>query len=133
MSPEQSADYILGYTCGNDLTSVNIHDRDHHLARSKALDQFCPLGPTLVTDLDTSNLEISSFINGERTQHNYTGDRILNDFETIAMVSNYITLNPGDVILTGTPVGAMESVVKPGDTMDIDIEGIGRLSNRIVK
>ena len=124
-------DYILGYTCGNDVTSNNIAGRDWHLARSKAVDTFAPIGPYLVEDIDTSNLKIQSFINGKKTQDSFTSDRILNDYQCLELVSKYITLYPGDVIFTGTPAGATDAVVKPGDKVNIEIENIGILENNI--
>ena len=127
VSVEEAEDYILGYTIGSDVTAENIHGRDWHLARSKALDSFAPLGPFLVTDLDTTDLEIGTRINGRLSQHGRTSDRIVNDREAISLVSQFLTLNQGDVILTGTPAGARDSVVKGGDVVAHWIEGIGEL------
>jgi 2-keto-4-pentenoate hydratase/2-oxohepta-3-ene-1,7-dioic acid hydratase in catechol pathway len=127
----EADEYILGYTCGNDITAENILGRDWHLARSKGLDTFCPLGPYLVREVDTSDLRISSFINGKMTQDSRTSDRVLNDRESVALVSKYFTLSPGDIILTGTPKGATDAVVKPGDQVRIEIENIGILINNI--
>ena len=94
----KAKDYIFGFTCGNDVTSENIYNRDWHLARSKALDTFAPLGPNLVSNIDTTNLKIKSFINGKITQNSFTNDRILNDYECLELVSKYMTLYPGDII-----------------------------------
>jgi 2-keto-4-pentenoate hydratase/2-oxohepta-3-ene-1,7-dioic acid hydratase in catechol pathway len=124
-------DYILGYTCGNDITSENILGRDWHLARSKGLDTFCPLGPYIVKDLDTENLYIRSYINDKMVQNSHTNDRILNDRESVCLISKYITLEPGDVILTGTPKGATDAVIRKGDTIKIEIENIGTLVNTV--
>ena len=124
-------EYILGYTCGNDVTAENISGRDWHLARSKAPDTFCPLGPGLVKDVDTSDLRIESFINGKQTQCSRTSDRVMNDFESLSLASRYFTLRPGDVILTGTPAGATDAIIRPGDKVDIRIENIGELSNTV--
>jgi 2-keto-4-pentenoate hydratase/2-oxohepta-3-ene-1,7-dioic acid hydratase in catechol pathway len=131
VSVEQANDHILGYTCGNDVTAENILNRDWHLARSKGLDTFCPLGPHLVKGIDTRNLKIESFINDHQTQSSRTSDRVLNDQESVALVSKYFSLKPGDVILTGTPAGATDAVVKPGDKVDIKIEHIGTLTNHV--
>ena len=122
ISLDQANDYILGYTCGNDITAENIYDRDWHLAISKGLDTFAPIGPYLVQDIDTRDLKILSTINGRVTQQSMTGDRILNDQECIALVSKYFTLNPGDVIMTGTPAGARDAVVYPGDEVTLSGE-----------
>ena len=131
ISVEDADEYILGYTCGNDITAENILGRDWHLARAKGLDTFCPVGPYLIKDIDTSDLRISSYINGKMTQDSRTSDRILNDRESVALVSKYFTLFPGDIILTGTPKGATEAIVKPGDEVRIEIENIGTLINKI--
>ena len=132
ISLDQANDHILGYTCGNDITADNIYDRDWHLAISKGLDTFAPIGPYLVQDIDTSNLKILISINGNITQESMTSDRILNDQECIALVSKYFTLNPGDIIMTGTPAGARDAVVSPGDEVVIQIENIGSLRNSII-
>ena len=129
----QADEYILGYTCCNDITAENIHNRDWHLAISKGLDTFAPIGPYLIQDIDTNDLDIHSSINGKTTQRSKTSDRILNDQECVALVSNYFTLNPGDVIMTGTPAGAMDAVVQPGDEVVVEIEDIGCLRNCIIK
>jgi 2-keto-4-pentenoate hydratase/2-oxohepta-3-ene-1,7-dioic acid hydratase in catechol pathway len=131
VSVEDADEYILGYTCGNDITAENILGRDWHLARAKGLDTFCPLGPYLIKNIDTSDLRISSYINGKMTQDSRTSDRVLNDRESVALVSKYFTLYPGDIILTGTPKGATEAIVKPGDEVRIEIQNIGTLINKV--
>lgn len=132
IAPHRAPDHILGYVIANDVTARNVHARDHHLGRSKAIDTFCPLGAVLNTDIDTGDLELSTTINGRRTQHGRTRDRILDDAGVLALVSRYITLAPGDLILTGTPAGAMDSVVRSGDEAVLDIPGLGTLANPIV-
>src|SRR5438128_2120723 len=97
----EASDCILGYTIGSDMTAANVHGRDWHLGRSKALDNFAPLGPFLVTDIDTSDLELGTRINGRVYQHGRTSDRIMNDCEAVSLLSQFVTLSPGDVILTG--------------------------------
>ncbi|MBL7131544.1 MAG: fumarylacetoacetate hydrolase family protein [Candidatus Omnitrophica bacterium] len=130
---QEAEDYILGYTCGNDITCLNILNRDWHLARSKGLDTFCPLGPFLIKDIDTSRLQLKSFINENVTQNSNTSDRILSDKETVSLVSRFVTLFPGDVILTGTPAGATDAIIKPGDEIKVEIESIGILKNYVKK
>ncbi len=127
----KAKDYIFGFTCGNDVTSENIYNRDWHLARSKALDTFAPLGPNLVSNIDTTNLKIKSFINGKITQNSFTNDRILNDYECLELVSKYMTLYPGDIIFTGTPAGATDAIIKVGDEVIIEIENVGKLMNKV--
>lgn len=130
--PKQVADHVLGYTIGNDITASNLYGRDHHLARSKGLDGFCPLGPALFLGMPPSNLQIRTTINGNVTQQGSTNDRILGDIESVALLSKYVTLEPGDVILTGTCAGAMESLVVPGDEVELSIEGLGVLVTRFI-
>jgi 2-keto-4-pentenoate hydratase/2-oxohepta-3-ene-1,7-dioic acid hydratase in catechol pathway len=127
VSPADAGDYVLGYTVGSDVTARNVHGRDHHLARSKALDSFAPMGPYLVSGIDTSDLEMTTLINGETYQSGTTSEMILDSTECVSLVSKYITLRPGDAILTGTPAGAMQSLVKPGDHVRHEIEGVGVL------
>lgn len=127
ISPSQAKDYILGYSIGSDITAKNISNRDHHLARSKALDNFGPVGPYLVTDLETNNIGLQTFIDGKEFQNGNTNDRILNDFESVSLISKYITLEAGDAIFTGSPAGAMSSIVKPGSKVKHHIDNIGDL------
>lgn len=124
--------FVLGHTIGNDITAVNVHGRDHHLARSKGLDGFCPLGPHLLPGMPAPGLTIETRINGRVTQSGNTADRILGDAAAVAFVSKFVTLEPGDVILTGTCAGAMESIVRGGDAVAVSIEGIGRLETTFV-
>lgn len=123
--------YIFGFTIGNDVTMENILDRDHHLARSKAWDTFCPLGPYIETELNTDNLFLTNKINGIIYQNSNTNKRILNDSQIVSLISKVMTLYPGDVILTGTPANAEESVIKDGDIVSMEIKGLGKLTNKI--
>ena len=122
--------YIFGYTIGNDVTMENILRRDHHLARSKACDTFCPLGPFIETDLNSDNLYLTNKINETIYQQSNTNNRIMNDAEIISFVSKFITLYPGDVILTGTPSNAENSLIYDGDIVSMEIEGLGQLTNQ---
>ena len=130
---EEAEDYIFGYTIGNDVTMRNILGRDHHLARSKACDTFCPLGPFIETDLDTSNLRLQNKINDKLFQDSTTQYRILKDCEIVSLISNLITLMPGDVILSGAPAGAEDSKIKNGDKVTVSIDKLGELTNFVVK
>ena len=127
VSPEEAGDYILGYTVGSDVTARNIHGRDHHLARSKALDSFAPMGPCVVTGIGAGDLSMTTLINGEVYQSGSTSDMILNPCECVSLLSRYVTLKRGDAIMTGTPAGAMSSLVEPGDKVRQEIENIGVL------
>jgi 2-keto-4-pentenoate hydratase/2-oxohepta-3-ene-1,7-dioic acid hydratase in catechol pathway len=128
---EEASEAILGVTVGNDVTTQNVFGRDHHLARSKSLPSFCPIGDYLTTGFDTSNLEMITQINGQKTQKSTTQRRILNEIEALVLISKYIPLSPGDLVLTGTPAGAMDSLISPGDSAILSIAGVGTLSNKI--
>ena len=125
--PEEAEDYILGYTIGSDITAANKYSRDHHLALSKAGDGFAPIYNWINTDLSTENLIISTKINGKVLQQDSTKNRIWNDCESVANLSKYFTLKKGDLIFTGTPAGAMDSIIRDGDFVEHSIQNIGTL------
>ncbi len=127
----QAPDVILGYTVANDVTMSNCLGRDHHLARSKGWDTFCPLGPAIVSGVDTSALPMTNTINDKVMQQSATDKRILGDAEVVSFLSRFFTLFPGDVILTGTPANAENSVIAGGEVVEVSIEGIGTLSNTV--
>lgn len=131
VSPQEAAEFILGHTVANDITMSNCLGRDHHLARSKGWDTFCPLGPAIVTGVDTASLKMSNSINGELMQNSSTDRRILDDGEVVSFISRFCTLEPGDVILTGTPANAENSVIRDGDSVTVSIEGLGTLTNPV--
>ena len=120
---------ILGFTIGNDVTARDLQLKDGQWTRGKGFDTFCPLGPWIETDLDPDALDITTRLNGEVRQSSNTKNLIFSAAELVAYVSNVMTLLPGDVILTGTPsgVGPME----PGDEVEVEIGGIGSLSNPV--
>jgi 2-keto-4-pentenoate hydratase/2-oxohepta-3-ene-1,7-dioic acid hydratase in catechol pathway len=124
-------DHVFGVTIGNDVTALNVLGRDWHLARSKSLDGFCPLGPELVRGFDDAARPLSTRISGRTTQSSTTANRVLDTFEAVALASRIMTLEPGDVVLTGTPGGARQSLVRPGDLVELAIDGIGVLANPI--
>ena len=132
-TPSEAERAILGVTIANDVTISNLYGRDHHLAQSKSLPTFCPIGSTIVSEINTENLKITTTINNIITQNSSTGKRIYNDAESLSFVSKYIPLLPGDLVLTGTPKGALDSIVKPGDNVVLEIENIGKLNNSIVE
>ena len=127
----QAPDCILGYTVANDVTTSNCLGRDHHLARSKGWDTFCPLGPAIVSGVDTSALPMTNTINGTVMQQSATDKRILGDAEVVSFLSRFFTLFPGDVILTGTPANAESSVIAGGEVVEVSIDGIGTLTNTV--
>ncbi|MBN1192490.1 MAG: fumarylacetoacetate hydrolase family protein [Coriobacteriia bacterium] len=130
LSPEEAHTHILGYACANDVTSRVLQQRDGQWARAKGFDTFCPLGPWVETDVDPRDLEIATYINGEVRQMARTSDMIFSPFELVSFVSRVMTLLPGDVVLTGTPSGIGPMVA--GDVVEVRIEGIGSLVNRVV-
>lgn len=122
--------FILGYTCGNDVTARDVQKRDGQWTRAKGFDTFAPLGPWIETELDPGNLKIQTFLNGELKQESSTGNMIFPVFELISFISRVMTLTPGDVIFTGTPEGV--GPMAKGDTVEVVVEGIGRLQNKLV-
>ena len=130
VTPEKALDFVLGYTCGNDVTARDLQRRDDQWTRAKGFDTFCPLGPHIVTDLDPAHLTIRTRVNGEIRQSTLTTDMVFGVAELIAYISQVMTLEPGDVILTGTPSGV--GPLQPGDVVEVEIEGIGTLCNPVV-
>jgi 2-keto-4-pentenoate hydratase/2-oxohepta-3-ene-1,7-dioic acid hydratase in catechol pathway len=130
VSPEKAHDFVLGYTCGNDVTARDLQRRDDQWTRPKGFDTFCPLGPHIVTGLDVGHLTIQTRVNGEVRQNTSTADMVFSVAELISYVSQVMTLEPGDVILTGTPSGV--GPLQPGDVVEVEIEGIGTLRNPVV-
>lgn len=129
----EAAAAILGLVITNDVTATNIGGRDHHLARSKSLATFCPVGDVLHTDINANNLILSTSINGKMTQYGNTNNRICDEVDAVMLVSRMMPLVPGDLILTGTPAGAMDSIVEPGDDVELIVESLGRLNNQITQ
>ena len=130
---EQALNYVLGYTCGNDFTAKDLWpDKDKHITRAKGFDNSGALGPFIVTDLDPHNLNIRSKINGKLKQDANTNEMVFGVKKLLSYVSSFLTLQPGDVIWTGTPTGGL-CPVNIGDVIEVEIEGIGTLRNEIVK
>ncbi|HHW43063.1 MAG TPA: fumarylacetoacetate hydrolase family protein [Desulfotomaculum sp.] len=127
---EEAKDYILGYTCANDVTARDLQQKDGQWTRAKSFDTFLPLGPFIVTGVDPDDREVSLYLNGERRQHSSTAKLIFPVYRLVSFVSRIMTLLPGDVILTGTPAGV--GPVRPGDRVAVEISGIGRLENPVV-
>ncbi|MEV5706489.1 fumarylacetoacetate hydrolase family protein [Actinoallomurus sp. NPDC052274] len=126
----RAADVILGYTCANDVTARDLQQRDGQWTRGKGFDTFCPLGPWIETDLDPSDLAITTTVNGETRQSSRTKQLLHGIPELIEYVSQVMTLLPGDVILTGTPEGV--GPLRVDDEVSVAIENIGTLSNTVV-
>lgn len=130
VSEEKALSYVLGYTCALDLTARDVQKTDLQWIRAKSADGFCPLGPWVETDLNPQDLRLRTLVNGEVRQDARTSAMIFSIPFLLAYVSSFMTLEPGDVVLTGTPEGVGE--LKPGDEVAVEIEGIGQLSVRVV-
>lgn len=132
VSVQDASGVILGYTVANDVTARDAMGSGPW-ARGKSFDTACPLGPWITVDphLDVKNLSIRSFLNGQPAQDSSTAHMIWDPFELLSYVSHQMTLLPGDVIVTGAPAGCGR--VEVGDRVEIEIEGIGRLSNPVVR
>jgi 2-keto-4-pentenoate hydratase/2-oxohepta-3-ene-1,7-dioic acid hydratase in catechol pathway len=130
ISAEQAPEHIFGYTCVNDVTAIEFLFEDkafQQWTRSKGYDTFTPLGPVIETDVDPLALRVLAIQNGETRQDYPVADMIYNPFEIVAMMSEYQTLVPGDLICCGTSVGAR--TMKPGSEIEVSIPGIGSLVN----
>lgn len=128
--PEDIPRYILGYTCGNDVTARDLQKKDIQWTRGKSFDTFCPLGPWIETELNPDNLKIQTYLNGELKQSSSTAMMITPVYELISFMSRVMTLMPGDVVMTGTPAGI--GPMQKGDTVEVVIEGIGKLKNYVL-
>jgi 2-keto-4-pentenoate hydratase/2-oxohepta-3-ene-1,7-dioic acid hydratase in catechol pathway len=126
---EDAGRYILGFTCGNDVTARDLQAKDGQWTRAKGFDGFCPLGPWIETELDPTDLAIECRVNGEVRQAARTSQLAFGPNELVAFVTRGMTLLPGDVILTGTPAGVGPMSV--GDKAEVEIEGIGILENEV--
>jgi 2-keto-4-pentenoate hydratase/2-oxohepta-3-ene-1,7-dioic acid hydratase in catechol pathway len=128
--PEESyRDYVLGYTCANDITADDWR-ADGQWFRAKSTDTFCPLGPWIETDVDDpAALQLTTKVNGAVVQDSSTGELTAGVGELLAYITRWITLQPGDVVLTGTPAGV--GPLARGDVVDVSIDGIGTLTNVI--
>ena len=137
VSVDEALDHVLGYTCLNDVSARDVQFGDGQWVRGKSLDTFCPMGPALVTTdelPDPGDLEIACLVNGERLQHDRTSAMFFGVREIISHCSQAFTLEPGDVIATGTPGGVgifrqPPRLLGDGDVVDVVIEGIGTLTN----
>lgn len=122
-------DYFLGYTCLNDVTARDLQRKDGQFARAKSFDTFCPIGPHIETELEVSDLRVTVKVNGVLKQDGRTSQMVFPVDFLIRYISNMMTLNPGDVIATGTPSGV--SKMESGDVCEVEIEGIGVLKNTV--
>ncbi len=127
--PENAFDFIYGYTIANDITARDLQMSDETWTRAKGFDSFCPLGPVIETDFEPADALLTCRVNGELRQMASTRDMLFPVQNLIAFISSFMTLYPGDVILTGTPAGS--ALLSPGDIILSQIDGIGELSNPV--
>jgi 2-keto-4-pentenoate hydratase/2-oxohepta-3-ene-1,7-dioic acid hydratase in catechol pathway len=133
VSVAEASEIIFGFTCGNDVSErdwQNGPKKDLQWWRAKAADTFAPLGPAIVRGIDVGKLLLETRLNGQIRQKQYTSDLLFDPPTIVSWISRYVTLQPGDVIYTGTP--GRTSKMKPGDVVEIEIEGLGLLRNPVV-
>ena len=121
--------HVLGYTSALDVTARDKQKADLQWTRGKSADGFCPVGPWLETELDAGNLSVQTRVNGELKQDGRTSDLIFSVPAVLSYISRFMTLGPGDLVLTGTPEGVGPLV--PGDTVSVTVEGVGTLTNHV--
>lgn len=127
---KEALDYVLGYTVANDIAALDYFHPGGHWTIGKSFDTFCPLGPVIETDLDIHSLTVEAYLNGECKQSSPTNLMITSIEQQIAYISSFMTLKPGDVILSGTPVGA--EMMRASDAIECSIDGIGKIINKVV-
>jgi 2-keto-4-pentenoate hydratase/2-oxohepta-3-ene-1,7-dioic acid hydratase in catechol pathway len=121
--------YVLGYSCVNDVTARDLQKKDVQFTRGKGFDTFCPFGPWIETELNPAGLRVETRVNGELRQKGNTADMIFPVARLIRFLSSIMTLYPGDLIATGTPAGV--GPLADGDTVEVEVEGIGILRNPV--
>lgn len=124
---DQAADHIFGLTCVNDVTARDLQKRDGQWSRAKGFDTFCPAGPHIVTDVDYKDLLVEGILNGKVVQSGRTSLMIFPIEQVVSYISHIMTLNPGDLISTGTPAGI--APMKSGDEIVVRVENVGELRN----
>ncbi len=130
VSAEKAAEYIIGYTCFNDVSDREAQAVDGQWTRAKGYDTFAPLGPWIDTDVSPDDLRLETYVNGELKQSASTKELVFSIPELVSFISHVMTLLPGDVIATGTPAGV--GPLKSGDVVQVKIEGVGVLTNSVV-
>lgn len=129
IKPLEVKKYIFGYTCLNDVTARDLQKRDGQWTRAKSFDTFCPVGPWIETEFDPDNARVQTYLNGKLKQDSNTSNFIFSVPYLISFVSAIMTLNPGDIISTGTPSGV--GPMRRGDRIETVISGLGTLKNRV--
>lgn len=126
---DHALDHVFGFTCVNDVTARDLQKKDGQWTRAKGFDSFCPTGPALVTGLDPRELDVRCRVNGETRQDGNTRDMMFGIAELIAYISGIMTLEPGDLIATGTPHGV--GPLADGDVVEVEVAGIGTLRSPV--
>ena len=129
ITAENAKKHILGYTMGNDVTARDLQKTDNQWTRAKGFDTFCPFGPWIDTEFDPSDAVVTCRVNGQMRQMASTRDMVFNIGVLVAFISSIMTLDPGDLIFTGTPSGVGE--LKDGDEVSVEIEGLGNIKNKV--
>jgi len=129
MADDDPLSYVFGYTCVNDVTARDLQRKDVQFTRGKSFDTFCPVGPWIETDLDPTDLEVTTRVNGEVKQRGRTADMAFSVLYLLRYIAGIMTLYPGDLIATGTPAGV--SKLNHGDTVEVEVQGIGVLRNPV--
>jgi 2-keto-4-pentenoate hydratase/2-oxohepta-3-ene-1,7-dioic acid hydratase in catechol pathway len=127
---ESAAPYILGYTCLNEVTARDLQKLDGQFTRGKGFDTFCPFGPILETQIDPAGVSVETYVNGIRKQSGHTSEMIFSVDVIIRFIAQVMTLEPGDVIATGTPSGV--GPLAAGDVVEVSVGGIGTLRNPVI-
>ncbi len=127
---EKVSDYVLGYTCLNDVTARDLQKADVQFTRGKGFDTFCPFGPVIETQLDPAGVTVETFVNGVRKQSGHTSEMMFSVDVIIRFIADVMTLEPGDVIATGTPAGVGPLVA--GDVVEVSVGGVGTLRNPVM-
>jgi len=130
VSPEKAPQYILGYSCGNDVSERTWQKDDWTFWRAKGADTFAPVGPWIETEVDPQSLDLLVRINGEEVQRCNTSDMLFSFAEIVSYISQHVTLRPGDLVFSGA-TGVTRAIV-PGDVVEVDIPGIGLLTNPVI-
>ena len=129
LSAAEAADHVAGYTCGNDVTARDLQKVDGQWTRAKSFDTFCPIGPWVVRDAPAGEARVTASVDGREVQTGRVRDMIVAPLDLLAFVSGIMTLEPGDVIMTGTPPGV--GPLQTGQTVTIAIDGVGSLENPV--
>jgi 2-keto-4-pentenoate hydratase/2-oxohepta-3-ene-1,7-dioic acid hydratase in catechol pathway len=127
---EDASRYLLGFTCANDVTLRSLQRMDDQWTRAKGFDGSCPLGPWIETDVDPTGVAVETRLNGDVVQHGSTEDMVFGVATLIEYITTFMTLLPGDVVLTGTPEGV--GPIRNGDVVEVEVEGLGVLANPVV-